>query len=82
MIIVDKSTKPKTKQRNAVSEPSKKAPELEKFLEESFRRTSSIQADTCDSCKKPATAFRDDLSRKEYTISGLCQECQDSVFGA
>jgi hypothetical protein len=25
--------------------------------------------------------FRDDLSRKEYTISGLCQACQDLVFG-
>ncbi len=26
--------------------------------------------------------FKDKLSRKEYTISGLCQKCQDSVFGA
>ena len=25
--------------------------------------------------------FRDDLSRREYTISGMCQVCQDSVFG-
>ena len=25
--------------------------------------------------------FRDDLSRKEYGISGLCQKCQDDVFG-
>lgn len=25
--------------------------------------------------------FRDDLSYKEFTISGLCQKCQDSVFG-
>lgn len=25
--------------------------------------------------------FRDDLSRKEFGISGLCQKCQDSVFG-
>lgn len=24
--------------------------------------------------------FRDDLSRKEYTISGMCQQCQDKVF--
>lgn len=28
----------------------------------------------------PDWAFRDDLSRREYRISGLCQECQDSVF--
>lgn len=25
--------------------------------------------------------FRDDLSRKEYYISGLCQKCQDETFG-
>lgn len=25
--------------------------------------------------------FRDTLSIKEYYISGLCQKCQDSVFG-
>ena len=24
--------------------------------------------------------FRDDPSRKEYSISALCQECQDQVF--
>lgn len=25
--------------------------------------------------------FRDELSAKEYYISGMCQSCQDSVFG-
>lgn len=25
--------------------------------------------------------FRDELSAKEYYISGMCQDCQDSVFG-
>ena len=25
--------------------------------------------------------FRDELSLKEFTISGMCQECQDKVFG-
>lgn len=25
--------------------------------------------------------FRDDLSRREYYISGLCQKCQDETFG-
>lgn len=25
--------------------------------------------------------FRDDLSRREFEISGLCQECQDDFFG-
>lgn len=26
--------------------------------------------------------FRDEISKKEFRISGLCQKCQDSVFGA
>lgn len=25
--------------------------------------------------------FRDSLSNREYTISGMCQRCQDAVFG-
>lgn len=24
--------------------------------------------------------FRDSISMKEYTISGLCQKCQDNIF--
>jgi hypothetical protein len=31
-------------------------------------------------CGGPATEFTDEISRKEYTISGLCQRCQDSIF--
>ena len=34
-------------------------------------------------CGKPlplVNPFRDDISVKEYYISGLCQECQDTVF--
>lgn len=29
---------------------------------------------------KGAFLFRDELSAKEYYISGMCQECQDAVF--
>ena len=25
--------------------------------------------------------FRDELSEREYSISGLCQTCQDGIFG-
>ena len=24
--------------------------------------------------------FRDEISRKEYELTGLCQDCQDGVF--
>jgi len=32
-------------------------------------------------CGEDATEFRDEVSRKEYLISGKCQKCQDAVFG-
>lgn len=35
----------------------------------------------CPLCKKTEFKFRDELSRKEFKISGLCQECQDELFG-
>ena len=28
-----------------------------------------------------ADEFVDDLSKKEYSISGMCQTCQDKTFG-
>lgn len=37
----------------------------------------------CRGCGKSidiANDFKDYESRVEYTISGLCQECQDKVF--
>ncbi len=35
----------------------------------------------CVFCEKPAIEFRDKLSEREYTISGMCQDCQDETFG-
>ena len=40
----------------------------------------NVNAPTCVFCKKPAHLFKDEISRKEYTISGLCQICQDATF--
>lgn len=34
----------------------------------------------CGKAINPAD-FRDTLSVKEFRISGMCQECQDSIFG-
>lgn len=44
-----------------------------------FGRDSS-DTRTCVTCGQPSGEFRDDLSWKEFTISGMCQKCQDSVF--
>lgn len=41
----------------------------------------SIVTKVCTLCKRPATDFRDELSKKEFEISGMCQDCQDEVFG-
>ena len=36
----------------------------------------------CPFCNKPVNEneFKDELSRKEFEISGLCQSCQDDFF--
>ena len=44
-------------------------------------RIGAVAEASCVTCSGNATSFRDSLSKKEYTISGMCQECQDSVFG-
>ena len=35
----------------------------------------------CPTCTKPVGTFRDSLSYKEFGISGMCQACQDEIFG-
>jgi len=56
---------------------------IDNFSKKAFGRslTDSQKANTCVFCNKLVTEFRDSLSQKEYEISGLCQECQDQVFG-
>jgi hypothetical protein len=41
----------------------------------------ALDAGNCPCCKKSIGPFRNSLSQKEYGISGMCQNCQDSVFG-
>ena len=40
----------------------------------------NLPIDRCVSCKKDAVFFKDELSHREYGISGLCQSCQDKIF--
>ena len=42
-----------------------------------------VEAGICPFChvKVDTNKFRDEISRKEFKISGLCQPCQDSFFG-
>jgi len=63
--------------------PTVKTDAMNKFLNNKMvaNRVDSIFDNTCTLCKKEATEFRDELSKKEFSISGFCQKCQDSVFG-
>jgi hypothetical protein len=43
-----------------------------------------VEAGLCPCCNKKIVMdfFVDELSLKEFQISGMCQECQDSVFNS
>lgn len=66
--------------------PAKKSPEITAFLDSLSRaffgisRTEAIEKGICIFHKTPVTEFRDEQSRAEYTMSGLCQQCQDKMF--
>lgn len=64
-----------------MAKPADKSTEMEQFLEAVFGRTTAITNDRCVLCNGPATEFRDEASKEEYAISGMCQKCQDEVFG-
>ncbi len=68
-----------------MAEPTKKAPEIDNLIDSlsppGFKRTTSIKMDMCSRCGEKATEFRDEVSRREYRISGWCQKCQDEMFG-
>ena len=43
--------------------------------------TLAIAGNQCVECGKPADKFRDALSEREWSISCLCQRCQDKYWG-
>lgn len=64
-------------------EPTIKSPGMEATLENLFgkNRVETINENRCMSCNGSADNFRDALSMREYSISGLCQKCQDEIWG-
>lgn len=46
------------------------------------REVDLVEKGICPFCKKQVnvTEFRDETSKREFKISGLCQECQDKTF--
>ena len=66
-----------------MAEPMHKNPAVDQFIKEFFGidREDAIRRDVCVWCKGPAKEFRGEDNRTEYSISGLCQRCQDVEFG-
>ncbi len=64
-------------------EPTEKAPGIDALLKAvtGKDRPSTIRANKCTTCDGDATEFKDALSVREYSISGMCQVCQDKTFG-
>lgn len=64
-----------------------KSPEMVNFCDEvalnllGRSRSLAKAGNGCVACGKQATTFRDEISKREYGISGLCQSCQDEIFG-
>jgi hypothetical protein len=64
-------------------ESTEKAPDIDNLLHRLFKvdRVSCVEANECTLCPATNVTFRDALSVKEYRISGMCQGCQDRVWG-
>ncbi len=39
-----------------------------------------LGAGRCPTCGGEIVGFKDELSLKEFAISGMCQSCQDGIF--
>ncbi len=70
-----------------MAQATKKSFAIESLLSTltSEHRPTTIAGNKCISapigCGSDALEFRDAISQKEYTISGMCQKCQDEFFG-
>jgi len=68
--------------------PSKKSPQVRKFLDELWKkdygisRTEAIKNNRCAICKKKVEKedFDSEKALKEFRISGFCQDCQNRIF--
>lgn len=64
--------------------PTAKAPAIEGLIKgivpTNMTRDEAVSQSLCIWCKGEAKEFRDEISKKEYLISAMCQQCQDHVF--
>ena len=58
-------------------------PKLQEFIDNLFpKEAERIKEGKCPFCGETINMddFKDDLSRREFEISGMCQKCQDDFF--
>tara|TARA_R110002051_G_scaffold14510_1_gene46959 strand:+ start:2700 stop:2903 length:204 start_codon:yes stop_codon:yes gene_type:complete len=62
---------------------TEKHPAIEAFISTftNASRKGAVAEGSCTWCHEMVGKFRNPKSRKEYTISGMCQPCQDDFFG-
>ena len=55
---------------------------MDEYLQQEYGidRRGAIEMQMCAWCLDRVTHFKDELSRLEYRISGMCQRCQDLAF--
>jgi len=63
----------------------KREPKMQEFIDNLSQKTfgNRITAGKCVSCNKDVNTdhdFKDMKSLQEYSISGLCQKCQDEMY--
>ncbi len=57
-----------------------KSQEMENLLREFLPSRKNMDERKCVFCGVNADHFDDEISAREYEISGLCQSCQNKVF--
>jgi hypothetical protein len=66
-------------------QPTEKSHAIDELLQQMFgvNRKETISENKCVFCGTvvKGSDFRDENSLKEFTISGICQSCQDEIFG-
>lgn len=65
-----------------MSRPTPKSPVIEALLTAmcGISRQEASEKHICTVCRGDVSEFHDELSLKEYEISGMCQKCQDAIF--
>ena len=61
----------------------KRSPQLQQFIDSMAVDVFGWDGDPkhCRTCNSPIGEFRDEISAREFEISGMCQDCQDKTFG-